>query len=420
LTSTCEDKATAWDARSSTRAQELTAIAGALTALKEGVVGNYGANKKLAALEVDEEEEDDIKGSGQPVSFLERKKEPSHAQKRLALSTKGTDFAKAASNEKVGMTKMVDYLQQQAKKLKSDNLSALVLQMREDHFVKVRGMIKDMISKLQADASSEADQKQWCDDEMEKAMAKRDENTGSIEGDTAVIAETTATINRKEEEIQVLLQEIVDLTKGLNEATELRVNEKKENDKTVYDATNGLAGVTRALDILKSFYDNALVQTRSSYTPPNADASGETVGDMAPGGFEGENHGNQGAASGILGQMQVIKSDFERTIQQTNDDEDSGESDFQTYKSDTETSISEKDGFVKDKRGEITMEKGTLADSKGDLKEHSALKKDALDELAKLKPACVGTGSNYAERVMRREQEIESLKNAYVILNEMR
>jgi len=281
-------------------------------------------------------------------------------------------------------------------------------------------MIKDMIAKLQADASAEADQKQWCDDEMEKAMSKRDSNTGSIEGDTAVIAESTAIINRKEEEIQVLLQDMADLTKGLNEATELRGNEKAENDKTVYDATNGLAGVNKALKILKDFYDNAFVQTGAAYTPPNADASGKTVGDLAPGGFGGENHGNQAAAGGIMGQLQVIQSDFERTIQQTNDDESAGESDFQTYKSDTESSISEKQDLVRDKRGEVVNEKGTLADANVDLKEHYALKAEALDELAKLKPACVSTGSSYAERVMRREQEIESLKNAYVILNEMR
>jgi len=411
LTGTCEDKATAWDTRSSTRTQELTAIAEALRALKDDVVGNYGANKKLVAL-VDEDE-------SAAVSFLQRKKEP-HTQKRMALSTQAAKMAKATVSEKVGMKKMVVYLEEQAKKLKSSDLSALVLQMREDHFVKVRGMIKDMIAKLQADASSEADQKQWCDDEMEKAMSKRDSNTGNIEGDTAVIAESTAIIQRKEEEIQVLLQEIADLTKGLNEATELRKNEKAENAKTINDATNGDAGVTRAMDILKGFYDNAFVQTQDSYTPPNADASGKTVGDLAPGGFEGENHGNQAAASGIMGQLQVIKSDFERTIQQTNDGESSSESEFQSYKSDTESSISEKSDLVRDKRGEITDENSSLSDSKVDLQEHSALKKEALDELAKLKPACVSTGSSYAERVMRREQEIESLKNAYVILNEMR
>merc|ERR1719238_1674541 len=119
-------------------------------------------------------------------------------------------------------------------------------------------------------------------------MAKRDENTGLIEGDTAVIAQTTATIQRKEEEIQTLLEEISALTKGLNEATELRAGEKAENTKTVADSEAGLAGVTKAIGILKDFYDNAFVQTGASYTPPNADASGNTVGDLAPDTFSGE------------------------------------------------------------------------------------------------------------------------------------
>merc|ERR1719301_291420 len=130
----------------------------------------------------------------------------------------------------------MNFLKLKAKVLKSDQLSALMVQMQEDHFVKVRGMIKDMIAKLEADASAEADQKQWCDTEMEKAMTKRDTNTGNVEGDTAQIAESTAAINEKEEEVQTLLEEISELTKGLNEATELRVKEKAENEKTVAEA----------------------------------------------------------------------------------------------------------------------------------------------------------------------------------------
>merc|ERR1719171_2938271 len=133
------------------------------------------------------------------------------------------------------------------RQLKSKNLSALLMQMKEDHFVKVRGMIKDMMAKLEADASAEADQKQWCDTEMEKAMTKRDTNTGNVEGDTAQIAESTAAINEKEEEVQTLLEEISALTKGLNEATELRVKEKAENEKTVADSEAGLAGVNSLL-----------------------------------------------------------------------------------------------------------------------------------------------------------------------------
>jgi len=409
LTTQCEAKATAWDERSSTRTQELTAIAGALKALKEEVVDNFNANKHLVAIQTE------------ASSFLQKLSERNidpQGKRRMSLSTKHATVT--AASEKMGRARMVSYLKKRAKELKSNNLSALVLRMKEDHFVKVRGMIKDMISKLQADASSEADQKQWCDEEMGKSMSKRDANIGEVEGDTAQIAQSTATIQRKEEEVQTLLEEISELTKALNEATELRVQEKAENEKTVTDATAGLAGVNKALKILNDFYNAQLLQMAHTYTPPNAGADGETVGDKAPASFSGDFKGNQDAASGIVGQLDVIKSDFDRSISATNSEEDTNESDFQSFKSESESDISEKEGLIRDRKGEITTEKGTLADAKEDLREHSGLKSEALAELAELKPACVSTGSNYAERVMRREQEIESLKNAYVILNEMR
>jgi len=424
LTNQCEDKAQSWDDRSNTRHKEIIAIANALQVLKAEVVGNYGANNKLVALFSQANTPGDVADVAQnsplSVSFLERRLEPTNRKKRVALSTRQSKVLKAVSNEKLGMTKMISYLDEQAKKLKSDTLSALVMHMKEDHFVKVRGMIKDMIAKLQADASAEADQKTWCDDEMEKSMYKRDDYTGHVEGDSAVIAEATATVQRKEEEIQLLLQQVADLRKGLNEATELRSIEKAQNGKTVADATNGLAGVNRAIAILANFYNNALLQTGGSYTPPNADASGKTVGDYAPETFTGEFHGNQDAAQGITGQLQVIKTDFDRTITQTQADEDGAETIFNEYQADNDSSVYEKEDLMRQKRGEIVSEKSTLSDSKDDLKEHYALKAEALDELAKLQPACVSTGSTYIDRVRRREQEIDSLKNAYVILNEMR
>merc|ERR1719171_3305988 len=156
LTSQCEAKATAWDARSKTRANELTAIAEALKTLKGEVAGNYNANKKLvlatqhsqvskapghwewvADSSDDEAEVDD--DTVDTLSFLQRKKRGGH---------KG-----------VVVHKMMSYLSKQAKALKSDQLSALMIRMKEDHFVKVRGMIKDLVAKLEADAAAEADQK---------------------------------------------------------------------------------------------------------------------------------------------------------------------------------------------------------------------------------------------------------------------
>merc|ERR1719440_1185010 len=52
LTEACQTKASEFDQRSSTRANELTAFADALEALKSGVAPNWGANKKLSGLAV--------------------------------------------------------------------------------------------------------------------------------------------------------------------------------------------------------------------------------------------------------------------------------------------------------------------------------------------------------------------------------
>merc|ERR1719310_757483 len=310
LTSQCEAKATAWDARSKTRSAELAAIASATETLKGEVSGNYNANKKLVglvskksnsgAMTLDEQEDADAAADSDDIdAFLQDDNDVSFLQKK-----------QTRSERRAIIHKVMKYLKTQAKSLKSDSLSTLMIQMKEDHFVKVRGMIKDMVAKLEADAAAEGDQKAWCDSEMEKATSKRDENIGSMEGDLATKTKAESTIAKLKEEIQTLLEEISELTKSLNEATEIRGKEKAENTKTLADATAGLAGVTKAMKILKDFYDNAFIQTNAAYKPPNSDASGNTVGDLAPDSFSGDFAGNQDAASGIIGQLDVIKSDF--------------------------------------------------------------------------------------------------------------
>jgi len=132
--------------------------------------------------------------------------------------------------------------------------------------VKVRTMIKDLIGKLEADAEAEQDQKGWCDEEMEKATSKRDENIGSMEGDVASIAKTQAEIDILSRTIAELEVEIAGLYNALNDATAIRKQQKADNEKTVADSTAGLNAVKAAIKVLRDFYDNALIQT--AYKPP--------------------------------------------------------------------------------------------------------------------------------------------------------
>lgn len=294
----------------------------------------------------------------------------------------------------------------------------LVVKIKADHFKKVRDMIKDLIAKLEADAASEETQKTWCDEQMKDATEKRDESIGDMEEDMAKLSEANAKITKLTEEIDTLSVELADHQQALADATDLRNAEKSQNAKTLVDAKAGLEAIKSATKVLKKFYDDhAFVQV--GYVPPNSDASGNTVGDLAPTVAEGEYKGNQDASAAILGLMEVITSDFVGTIKATKQEEKEAAGEFEKYKNDTEQAIDEKSELKKSKIHDRKSEKADAIEYKDDLKDHTLLKKEALDELRKLEPACVSTGATYEEKVARREQEIESLKSAYKILDEM-
>merc|ERR1719456_1508945 len=98
-----------------------------------------------------------------------------------------------------------------------------------------------------------------------------------------------------------------------------------------------------AVSALEKFYNNAFLQRSGRYTPPNSDRDGNTVGDLAPEQLEGEYHGNQDASKGIIGLLEVIVSDFERTIETTTAAEKAEQKEYDEFKAKTEEDIADKE-----------------------------------------------------------------------------
>merc|ERR1719230_775676 len=404
LTKECEDKAKAWDERSRIRSNELTAVAEALGLLKEGVQGNYAANKKLVlttqkvtASKVEEQDDDE---DDEDVSFLQRR------DSRAAVRRQAVKF-----------------LSEKAKAINSPALSALVMKMKEDHFKKVRDMIKDMVARLEDEAEAEASQKAWCDENMSNAVSQRDSEQARIESEAARILQDEAMIAKLTEEIADLGSNIADLYKALNEQTQLREEDHADNVKTLADAQAGLEALNGALSVLEKFYNDPSGFVQTHYEPFKAAGSGsdgKTVSDLAPGTFEGAYEGKQQQSKGVLGMLNVIKSDFERTISTTEEAESDAETEFQDFKTATETDIDEKKSDKSSKEGEKADTNADLVEANDEKADAVGLKGEANEELEKLKPSCVSTGSSYDEKVARRKQEIEALKEATKILTDMR
>jgi len=403
LTAECEEKAQFWDQRSQTRAAELTAISQAIEALETGVVPNAGANRKLTDLQVRRT----VKKSAATL------RAPSFLQLR------GSGEVSPASAPRLELLRLLDAA---SSRLGSSALALVALQVRAttDHFVKVRAIINDLITKLEAQAQAEETQKGFCDEQIKGAVTARDQAVSSEEAFSKELDSKQAQVNELEKTIADLSQQIAQNKKALLEATELRGEERTENEKVIGDATAGKEAVAHAIQVLTGFYQSAagvaFLQRRARFVPASSDRSGATVSDLAPEVFGGAYAGEQDSAKGIIGLLQVIHDDFDRTITATGDEETGAESDFEEFKSENEGDTSAVNANVEAKESTITSLKEELVQLQEDIadvkKEHQA----QLDELARLKEMCVEGAESYEERLEKRRQEIEALKEALAIL----
>merc|ERR1719269_313608 len=156
--------------------------------------------------------------------------------------------------------------------------------MGADPFAKVKGMIQEMIEKLVAEAEKEASHKAFCDKEMSETKAKRDDKQSDLDDLHTKIA-------KLKEEIATLQAELAAIAKAQKEADAMRAEEAAAWAEAKADYESGVEGVGMALQVLRDYYaekEEAFVQTTH---------------DKAT-----------GAASGIIGMLEVVESDFSKNL----------------------------------------------------------------------------------------------------------
>merc|ERR1719194_268805 len=253
-------------------------------------------------------------------------------------------------------------------------------------------MIKDLIVKLMEEANEEAEHKGWCDTELSTNEQTRKEKTQAVETLHAEIDELEASVAKLTEEIAELTKAVAELDAAMAKATEIRAAEKEKNTETIKDAQDAQTAVAQALVILKEFYAKAGEATALLQQQPEA-----------PEIFDSPYKGMQAENGGVIGMLEVIQSDFARLEAETKAAEATAQKEYDEFMTDSEVDKAQKTKDVEHK----------TADLEGTQKELDA----ALAYFDKLKPSCVDAGVSYDDRVARREEEIQSLKEALNILN---
>jgi hypothetical protein len=411
LTAQCEMKANEWDQRSTMRAGELKALQEAID-----IVG--GSVAKTAGTRGYTDNSEAFLQGGAPAKYaytdvvFTQLKEVKKAGQTFAMSAR----------EKAERLEAVNKIHDSAKTLKSTDLSLLAMRIAADPFAKVKELIQQLITRLLTESQNEATQKGWCDTEIGKANTDRDHRMADTKSLSAEALVLEAEKKNQEELIKTLSEELAAVQSDHSEATRIREAEKAENKKTLEDSREGLTAVTKALETLKKFYGKgsranqsgyAFTQTASEQSPAAADMAAAGVT-----GAQGNYEGNQAAGGGIIGMLEVIQSDFKRSIEMAETAEKESSTEYASYNKEAKASMMSKETGLENAKDDLKIASGDLVATLNKLKDNQKLLDMSLQALETLRPACVDTGMSWEEKVKRRDAEIQALKDALAVFED--
>merc|ERR1719188_1848594 len=171
-----------------------------------------------------------------------------------------------------------------------------------------------------------------------KSRPNLTKNQPKVEKLSTKIEQMTATSAKLKEEVAALQASLADLAKAQREMDETRKNENDVFVKSKADMEEGLQGVQLALKILREYY-------------AKEDKAHDAAG---------------GAANGIVGLLEVVESDFSRTIAELTTTEQAAKNAYEQQTKDNEIERIAKEQDVKYKGNSATDLDRAVAEATSD------------------------------------------------------
>jgi len=268
----------------------------------------------------------------------------------------------------------------------------------EDPFAKIKGLISDMIAKLEKEAEADATEKAYCDEEMAKTEAKKADLEATISKLSAKIDQAAATSAKRKEQVKELQARLAALAREQAELDRIRAEENANYVKAKADLELGLSGVQKALNLLRDYYGGAaFVQEQQPAKPVIHQKS-------------------TGAGQSIINILEVVESDFSTALAKEETEEADASTEYDKTTQENKIAKTTMDQDVKYKTQEFKTLDKEITELTGDKDTTSNELGAVLEYYGKLKDRCVAKPETYAERRARREAEIAGLKEALDVL----
>jgi len=348
-----------------------------------------------------EEFEAETKSRGEELKALATAKKIIKEATGAALAQTEDSFlqtSKLSSQADLANFEVVRFVRDLAKKEKSAALAQLASRVasavrfgagnQADIFAKVKGLISDMLEKLEADAEADATEKAFCDKELAETNFKKDDKTSEIEKLTSKIESSSSKSAILKDEVATLQAELAALTKSQAEMDKIRAEEKAIFTTSSSDTQKALDGMKAALKVLNEYYAKADKAHSSS----------------------------DGASSGIIGLLEVCESDFSKSLTEMTAAEESAASTYEQETNENKILKVTKEQDVKYKTKEFKGLDKSVAELSSDKAGVETELSAVMEYLKQLQGRCIAKAETYAERSDRRKAEIAGLKEALSIL----
>lgn len=333
------------------------------------------------------------------------------------------------SQEQIAGNHVVALVQRLAVQQNSDSLKQLASRISaviryglngksRDPFVKVKGLLADMIRKLSKEQSGDASEKEYCDREMKKTKVNQEELTDNSESLKTKIDQAASASTKLKSQVKDLQYELSTMAKLVREMGNARNDANKVYVREKGDVSQGLNAMRAAIHVLRDFYaadkEDSLIQTKAEDTDTDTESDGESDDQPAP----PENHKKStGAGQGIIGLLEVVESDMAKNLAELQTEEDDAQSAFDKEVQAGKVSKAEKDQDILYNTKEYTSLDKFVTELSSDYATNSEELAAVNEYFAKVKDRCVAKPSKYEDRKAKREQEIKGLEEAKAILD---
>jgi predicted RNase H-like nuclease (RuvC/YqgF family) len=272
----------------------------------------------------------------------------------------------------------------------------------------VKGLISEMIVKLEKEAESEATEKSYCDEQMAKTEAKKSDLESEIGSLTSKIDMAAAKSAQLKSEVKELQAELASLAKMQAEMDKIRAETHEDFTVAKSELEQGLTGVRKAIGLLKDYYGGAaaaMVQTDGK------------LGEFMQQPAKPEMHEKaSGAGGSIIDVLEVCESDFASNLAKEETEEADAQSEYERTTQENKVTKAMKEQDVKYKSQEATSLDKNIAELSSDRETTNSELSAVMEYYGKIKERCIAKPETYEDRRARRTAEIQGLKEALSIL----